>query len=322
MPVHDPRIVFMGSPEFAVGSLKAIVDEGYRVVGVVTVPDKPSGRGQRITESPVKQYASQLNLNVLQPAKLRDEVFLQQLRLLEADLQVVVAFRMLPEAVWKMPALGTINLHASLLPQYRGAAPINWAIINGETQTGVTTFFINHDIDTGSILLRDEIEIQPDETAGELHDRLMDKGAKLIIKTLDDIFGGRHRTIEQDAIGISGALKTAPKISKADCRINWHQRTRDIYNFIRGLSPSPCAWSEISCMDKARQIIKIYSAEEVHQPNSANPGTIETDGSNFLMVATASGYLSIKILQLQGKKKLEISEFLRGFPQIGSCNLI
>jgi len=312
----------MGSPEFAVGSLKAIIEKGYRVVGVVTVPDKPSGRGQKISESAVKQYASRLNLKILQPEKLRDEVFLQQLGQLGADLQVVVAFRMLPEVVWKMPAYGTINLHASLLPQYRGAAPINWAIMNGEKSTGITTFFINQDIDTGSILLREEIDIQTDETAGELHDRLMEKGAGLLVKTLTQIFDGTWKTIDQDAIRVSGTLRNAPKLKREDCRINWQRTTREIHNFIRGLSPSPCAWSELSTGKGIKHAVKVYLAEPIEEPAQTLPGTVDTDGRNYLRVATSDGQIAIRSLQLQGKKRLETTEFLRGFPLDGSCRFL
>jgi len=322
MPVQDPRIVFMGSPEFAVGSLKAILENGYRVVGVITAPDRPSGRGQKVSESPVKQYATRLNLKVLQPERLKDEAFLKQLKQLEADLQVVVAFRMLPEAVWKMPPYGTINLHASLLPQYRGAAPIQWAIMNGEKTTGVTTFFIDHEIDTGSILLREEIDIQPDETAGQLHDRLMEKGAGLVVKTLDQIFGGTSQTIRQDAIKVTGPLRNAPKITKEDCRINWHKKTRDVFNFIRGLSPSPCAWSEISTGKATKHAVKIFLAEIIDEPAHAVPGTVDTDGREYLRVATSDGYIDIRSLQLQGKRRLDTQEFLRGFPEMGSYRFL
>ncbi len=318
MSVHGPKIVFMGTPEFAVESLKAIINTGYHVAGVITAPDKPAGRGQKIRYSPVKQFAIQHHLNLLQPVKLKDPLFLEKLRQLKPDLQVVVAFRMLPEQVWSIPPLGTFNLHASLLPHYRGAAPINWAIINGETKTGVTTFFINHEIDTGAVLLREETEIGVDESAGMLHDRLMVMGAALVMKTIDAIVKGKAQPVSQKELIGKEIPKAAPKIFKCDCQINWHTGTKKAYNFIRGLSPFPGAWTELISSDKKKLQMKIYSCETVFREHNKLPGVIETDGKEYLMVATKDGFISLKILQLEGKKRLGVQEFLRGFKNIGS----
>lgn len=319
MPVPGTKIVFMGTPEFAVESLKAIIHAGYYVAGVITAPDKPAGRGQKIRYSPVKQFALKHHLNLLQPVKLKDPLFLEELKQLKPDLQVVVAFRMLPEQVWSMPPLGTFNLHASLLPHYRGAAPINWAIINGETRTGVTTFFINHEIDTGSVLLRDETEIGDDETAGMLHDRLMVMGAALVVKTIDAIVKSKIQPVSQKELIGNAMPKAAPKIFKCDCQINWHTGTKKVCDFIRGLSPFPGAWTEMMGNEKEKLQIKIFSCETVFRKHNKLPGVIETDGKEYLMVATADGFVSIKTLQLEGKKRLGVQEFLRGFKNIGSC---
>ncbi|MBN2482410.1 MAG: methionyl-tRNA formyltransferase [Bacteroidales bacterium] len=318
MHPNGPRIVFLGTPEFAVESLKAILNDGYPVVGVITAPDKPAGRGQKIRFSPVKQFALRHDLKLLQPLKLKDPAFLEELRQLKSDLQVVVAFRMLPEEVWSMPVLGTFNLHASLLPDYRGPAPINWAIINGETRTGVTTFFINHEIDKGSVLIRKETSIGDDETAGMLHDRLMIMGAEIVVKTIDAIVKHEIEPVSQRELNGTATLKAAPKIFKCDCQINWHSVTDKVFNFIRGLSPFPGAWSEISCEERRRLQIKIFSCEKVHRSHNKLPGMTETDEKEYLLVATKDGFISIKDLQLEGKKRLEIREFLRGFKNISS----
>lgn len=317
MPAHGSKIVFMGTPEFAVESLKAIINTGYHVAGVITAPDKPAGRGQKIRYSPVKQFALQHHLNLLQPVKLKDPLFLEKLKQLKPDLQVVVAFRMLPEQVWSIPPLGTFNLHASLLPHYRGAAPINWAIINGETRTGVTTFFINHEIDTGSILLREETGIGVDETAGMLHDRLMIMGAAIVVKTIDAIVKGKVQPVSQKELIGNAKPKAAPKIFKCDCQINWHADTNKVHNFIRGLSPFPGAWTELTDSEKKKLQIKIFSCETVFRKHNKLPGVIETDEKEYLMVATKDGFISLKTLQLEGKKRLGVQDFLRGFKNIG-----
>ncbi len=303
------RIVFMGTPEFAVASLDVLVKNGYNVVAVVTVPDKPAGRGQLIQQSAVKKYAIENGLPVLQPEKLKDEHFINQLKALNADLQIVVAFKMLPEIVWNMPPLGTYNLHASLLPKYRGAAPINWAIINGETESGVTSFKLKHEIDTGNILLQEKVAIYPTTTAGELHDQLMHLGAKVILKTVQTIESGNYELKPQDdALSIH-----APKIFKDTCKINWQQPVEAIYNRIRGLSPYPAAYTEFK--DKNNQLVsvKLFVVEKQPSPISESAGTVSSDGKSYLRVACNNGYIYIKELQLAGKKRISIEEFLRGF---------
>ena len=300
------KIIFMGTPDFAVASLDALVRSGFDIVGVITAPDKPAGRGQTIKESAVKIYALERGLNILQPVKLKDETFLSELRALNADLQVVVAFRMLPEVVWNMPPMGTINLHGSLLPQYRGAAPINRAIINGETQTGVTTFFLKHDIDTGDILFSEPVNIAPDETAGQVHDRLMKIGAELIVKTVQAIQAGDYREIPQDSIEVS-ELQHAPKIFKEDCQIDWHKPVKTVYNLIRGLSPYPTAFTKIQ--DKT---LKIFKADKEELNPQLSPGEYHTDGKTFLKFACPDGLISVRDVQLEGKKRMKVDEFLRG----------
>jgi methionyl-tRNA formyltransferase len=309
----------MGTPEFAVESLSALINAGLPVKGVVTSPDKPSGRGLLLHPSPVKQFALAHRLTVFQPLKLKDPDFLKALRALKADLQVVVAFRMLPEEVWSMPRLGTFNLHASLLPQYRGAAPINWAVINGETHTGVTTFFINHEIDKGSVMFTEETFIGPEETAGDLHDRLMKIGAGLVVKTVEAIASGQVKSLKQDQMPREGLLKDAPKIFKHDCRINWGTSVDNLYNFIRGLSPYPTAWSELISGNGDVLTVKLYYGTILRRAHCHEPGAIETDGKNYLSVAAGNGYINIESLQLQGKRRMAIAEFLRGFPQIREC---
>jgi methionyl-tRNA formyltransferase len=319
MAINKPGIVFMGTPEFAVASLEAIVNAGYTVKGVITSPDKPSGRGLQLHPSPVKEFALKHDLPVLQPLKLKDPEFLKDLQNLKADLQVIVAFRMLPEEVWQMPRLGTFNLHASLLPHYRGAAPINWAVINGETKTGITTFFINHEIDKGLVIFTEETIIGDNETAGDVHNRLMVLGAQLVIKTIASIAGGTARTIDQHHLIVSEPLKPAPKIFKNDCKISWNNNIKKLHDLIRGLSPYPTAWSELITCNGEILIVKIYSGTPVKKQPQQRPGTIETDEKSFLRVAALDGFINIESIQLQGKKQMAVAEFLRGFPQIKEC---
>jgi methionyl-tRNA formyltransferase len=286
------------------------------VVGVVTAPDKPAGRGQQLQQSAVKQYAVQRNLNVLQPANLKDELFLQQLQDLKADLQIVVAFRMLPEKVWNMPPLGTYNVHASLLPNYRGAAPINWAIINGETESGVTTFKLKHEIDTGSILLQRKVPIGPDMNAGQLHDELMRVGAQLLLESVKMIENGNVELKEQKTLLRAGEEpKHAPKIFKPDCKIEWSRSGTQIHDLIRGLSPYPCAWTELQV--EKRTTFKIYRSYFEEKDTSSAPGSIYCDGKKELTIACANGLIHIEEIQMEGKKKMSTEEFLRGysFPQ-------
>lgn len=302
------RIIFMGTPEFAVPSLNKLYEAGYDIVGVVTAPDKPAGRGMQLSESAVKKYAVENNLSVLQPEKLKDPVFIETLQSLNADLQVVVAFRMLPEIVWNMPPLGTINLHASLLPQYRGAAPINWAIINGEKQTGVTTFKLQHQIDTGNILLQERIPIADDETAGSLHDKMMYTGAELLLQTIRQIENGTIQEMVQPSTADLSVLKSAPKIFNETCEINWNQPIDKIYNLIRGLSPYPTAFTYLD-----EKKLKIFSSEKEKTNESNEPGKILTDHKTFLKFCATDGYISLKEIQLEGKKRMNIQDFLRGY---------
>ncbi|HLA54495.1 MAG TPA: methionyl-tRNA formyltransferase [Flavobacterium sp.] len=301
------RIVFMGTPEFAVGILDTIIKHHYNVVGVITAADKPAGRGQKIKYSAVKEYALENNLKLLQPTNLKDETFLAELKSLNANLQVVVAFRMLPEAVWKMPELGTFNLHASLLPDYRGAAPINWAIINGEAKTGVTTFFIDDKIDTGAMILNAEIPIGPDENAGQLHDRLMDLGSTTIVKTLELIESGNVvLTIQEEHT----EMKTAYKLNKENCKIDWTKPAHDIHNLIRGLSPYPAAWCFFN--DKGEEWnVKIYDSKVELTAHTEASGKIIT-GKKELKIAVTGGFIHIMALQFPGKKKMATSEFMNG----------
>lgn len=309
------RIVYMGTPEFAVEPLRRLLDAGCNVVGVVTMPDKPQGRGYKLQPSAVKQFAVERGLPVLQPEKLKDEGFLQQLRDLRADLQIVVAFRMLPEVVWNMPPKGTFNLHASLLPQYRGAAPINWAIINGETRTGVTTFFLKHEIDTGDIILQREVAIDGNDDAGSLHDKLMGLGAQAVVDTVELIETGNVSLQKQDE---SVDLKPAPKIFKSDCRIDFDQSSEKVRNFVRGLSPYPAAFTDIEDEKGNVHTVKIFACEVINVEKTAVPGTMSSDGKTYLSFATRNGTVSVKRLQLSGKKPMDITDFLRGFrPKIG-----
>lgn len=303
----DLRIVFMGTPDFAVGVLKSLLDQKLNVVGVITAPDKPKGRGRKLSQSAVKRFAVEKQLTVLQPKNLKNEDFLNKLKLLHANLQIVVAFRMLPKAVWQLPELGTFNLHASLLPEYRGAAPINWAIINGETKTGVTTFFIDEKIDTGEIILQDEIEIESTDTAGDLHDKLMKIGSQLVIKTVKLIQKGKVKTIQQP----TKDEKPAPKIYKETCKIDWNQSLDIIYNKIRGLSPYPSSWSILD--NNADQIeVKIYRASKISDHHHFSIGTIITSKSE-LKIAVKEGYISIHEIQLPGKRKMNVKDLLNGY---------
>lgn len=313
------RIVFMGTPDFAVESLKALVENGYNVVGVITAPDKPAGRGRQLTESAVKQYAAKNGLLVLQPEKLKNPEFISELESLKADLQIVVAFRMLPELVWNMPPMGTFNLHASLLPQYRGAAPLNWAIINGETETGVTTFLLSHEIDTGQIIFQEKVSIAENDTVGDLHDRMMEIGSKLVLKTVDALAEGNIQPIDQEElIDQTCRIKQAPKIFKDDCRIDWTRDTESVRNMIRGLSPYPAAWTELIHSVKDETLTaKIYSAIRDNGSMPAAPGTLITDGKKFLKIACTDGWLSIGEIQLSGKKRMKTDELLRGFHDLG-----
>jgi methionyl-tRNA formyltransferase len=298
------KIVFMGTPDFAVASLKALLENGLKVVGVITAPDKPAGRGQKINESAVKRYAVEQGIPVLQPVKLKDPKFLDDLKQLNADLQVIVAFRMLPEVVWNMPPKGTINLHASLLPQYRGAAPINWAIINGEKESGVTTFFLKQEIDTGDLLFSERVPIKPTDTAGDLHDKLMDTGARLLVRTVRAIELGEYKEQPQTA---DSELKPAPKIFKEDCLINWNQPAEKVYNFIRGLSPHPSSFTRLQ-----GKILKIYTADvELTEPG-VEPGRFSTDHKTYLKFACNDGFVLVLEIQIEGKKRMKVDEFLRG----------
>lgn len=311
------RIVFMGTPGFAVASLKKLVENGYNVVGVITAPDKPAGRGKKLTESEVKKYAAEKGLKILQPEKLKNQVFLEELKSLQADLQVVVAFRMLPEVVWNMPRLGTFNLHASLLPQYRGAAPLNWAIINGETKTGVTTFLLDHEIDTGKILFQHEIEIGENDTVGDIHDFLMETGAELVRQTVDALAEGNAKPVPQSELIANDQIKHAPKIFKEDCKIDWSKNMQAVRNLIRGLSPYPAAWANLVHKESGRTLpCKIFFAQPVISEETALAGTIDSDDETYLNVACGDGWLEITDLQLSGKKRMNTTDFLHGFRKV------
>lgn len=303
----------MGTPEFAVATLGSLLINGFNVVGVVTAPDKPAGRGRKVTKSAVKEFAEISSLRIMQPSNLKDPQFIDQLKILNADLFIVVAFRMLPEAVWKMPPLGTINLHASLLPDYRGAAPINHAIINGETMTGVTTFLIDDKIDTGNILLREEVPIYPFENAGDLHDRLMKQGARLVVNTITQIVENKAHAIPQIILsGQKESQKLAPKIHTADCIIDWNNDPVKIHNLIRGLAPSPCARSWFKS-DSTTISFKIYESHPEIEQHSFKAGTIFSDGKHYIKISCKDGFLNISNLQLEGKTRMNTNEFLRGF---------
>ena len=303
------RIIFMGTPDFAVASLDAVVNAGCNIIAVITAPDRPAGRGMKMNESAVKKYAIEKGLNILQPEKLKNPAFLEQLQSLRADLQLVVAFRMLPEVVWSMPPIGTINLHGSLLPQYRGAAPINWAVINGEKETGVTTFKLQQEIDTGNILLQETIFIGENETAGEVHDRMKIIGAQLLVKTVREIADGSLKEKPQRSDGDrQTALKHAPKLTTETCKIDWTKSVDDIHNLIRGLSPYPGAFTDFD-----GKVLKIFRSHKEYISPSISPGPYETDKKTFLKFACAGGYIHADEIQLEGKKKMTVEEFLRGY---------
>ena len=323
MKKEDLRIVYMGTPDFAVEALRQLVEGGYNVVGVITMPDKPAGRGHKIQYSPVKQYALEQNLPLLQPEKLKDEAFVQALREWKADLQIVVAFRMLPEVVWSMPRLGTFNLHASLLPQYRGAAPINWAVINGDTETGITTFFLKNEIDTGEVIQQVRVPIADTDNVEIVHDKLMMLGGKLVVETVDAILNGVVKPVPQEEMAVVGELRPAPKIFKETCRIDWNQPVKKVYDFIRGLSPYPAAWSELVSPEGEVVVVKIFETEKYIRNEGkrcrnsrgcfCKVGSIETDGKKYIKVAVPGGFVSVLSLQLPGKKRLKTDELLRGF---------
>jgi methionyl-tRNA formyltransferase len=302
--VNELRIIFMGTPEFAVPSLEILVRNQFNVVAVITAPDKPQGRGQKLVPSPVKVCAVANNIPVLQPTNLKAPEFIEELKGYHANLQIVVAFRMLPEVVWSMPSIGTFNLHASLLPQYRGAAPINWAIINGEKETGVTTFFLKHEIDTGSVIFQEKEPIHENDDAGSLYMRLMKKGSELVLKTVRAIETGSYPSLPQPG---AGQLKHAPKIFKETCGINWNQTSAQVRNFVRGLSPYPASWTILN-----GKTFKIYKVSPIHDSQLLTPGSVKTDNSTYLYVSTLDGWISIEELQAEGKRKMGIKEFLMG----------
>jgi methionyl-tRNA formyltransferase len=315
--LKDTRIVFMGTPEFAVASLDALVKAGANIVGVITAPDKPAGRGMKLTESAVKQYAVAKGLHILQPLKLKDPAFLEELRTLQADVQVVVAFRMLPEVVWSMPPLGTINLHGSLLPQYRGAAPINWAVINGEKETGVTTFKLQQEIDTGNILMQESFPIGEDDTAGMVHDYMKEIGAKLLVRTVEGLAEGILEGIPQSdtdtlesepSLQQPATLKHAPKIFTETGKIDWHKPVYEVHNLIRGLSPYPAAFTYLQ-----DRMLKIYGSKKEIATPTVPVGAADTNGKTYLKFACPDGYIHVLDLQMEGKKRMKIDEFLRGF---------
>lgn len=321
MKKEDLRIVFMGTPDFAVESLRCLVEGGYNVVGVITMPDKPVGRhGSILQPSPVKQYAVEHGLKVLQPVRLKDEAFVEELRSLKSDLQIVVAFRMLPEVVWNMPPMGTFNLHASLLPQYRGAAPINWAVVNGDKETGITTFFLKQEIDTGEIIQQVRVPIYEEDNVGDVHDRLMKLGGKLVIETVNNILAGTVKSIPQEQFITEEPLRPAPKIFKETCRIDWNQPIKKIYDFIRGFSPYPAAWTELNNASDP-QILKIFETTKELGLVDVSPGTVIVD-KHGLKIAGTDGFLNVKSLQLAGKKRMNIKDFLCGFKPSESihCN--
>ncbi|MCQ2144311.1 MAG: methionyl-tRNA formyltransferase [Bacteroidales bacterium] len=325
---HKTQIVYMGTPEFAVAPLDALIQQGYHIAAVVTVPDKASGRGLKVNESAVKKYAVEHGIPVYQPEKLKDPEFVDAMKALKPDLFVVVAFRMLPKVVWEIPALGTFNLHAALLPQYRGAAPINWAVINGDQVTGVTTFFIDEGIDTGNIMMREQIRIEKTDNAGDVHDKLMELGSKVVVQTVEGIIEGHiENRVQKSFIQGDEVLKPAPKLTRELCHIDWNARSKDIYNLIRGLSPYPAAFTEVYKEGTEPVQMKIYSAERMDAAQTAAlaglsgleagaqpaPGTILCDGKNTLAITTTDGAISIKELQISGKKRMDTKSFLLGF---------
>lgn len=315
MKKKDVRIIFMGTPDFAVSTLDAIIQAGYNLVGVITAPDRQSGRGRKINISAVKEYALSKDLNILQPTNLKDEQFTEELKQLNANLQVVVAFRMLPKVIWSMPELGTFNLHASLLPQYRGAAPINFALINGETETGVTTFFLDEEIDTGNIIAQTKVNIDNDDDVGSLHDKLMNVGSKLVVKTIDDIINDKVNQENQKTT--DALLKPAHKLYKADCEIDWKNKPHTIRNFVRGLSPYPAAFSTLISESGDEILVKIFKIQVVKEgQENEKPGTIISDGKTYINVVTNSGIMQIEEIQLSGKKRMKVKDMLLGFNKI------
>lgn len=311
--MSDLRIVYMGTPDFAVAPLEALLEAGFNVVGVVTNPDKPAGRGRKIQESAVKVFAKDKGLTILQPDKFRDETFLSDLKALRADLQIVVAFKMLPQVVWDMPDKGTVNLHASLLPHYRGAAPLNWAIINGEKETGVTTFLLKHEIDTGNVIMQKSVEIGDDETVGELHDKLMIVGSKLIVDTVEAINKDTYTLTSQDELLAGEQSIHAPKIFKEDCRIDWSKDINNVYNLIKGLSPYPAAWSVFPGSERKDLNIKIFAAAKDICEHTKPVGALLSDSKTYLKVAVNGGYINLLTIQMAGKKRMNVIDFLRGF---------
>jgi len=318
MEKKDLRIVYMGTPEFAVESLKRLVEGGYNVVAVITMPDKPMGRhGSVLQASPVKQYAVSQGLKVLQPERLKDEAFVEELRSLQADLQIVVAFRMLPEVVWNMPPMGTFNLHASLLPQYRGAAPINWAVMNGDTETGITTFFLKHEIDTGEVIQQVKVPIADTDNVEIVYDKLMMLGGDLVLETVDAILAGTVKSIPQEEMFASEAeLRPAPKIFKETCRIDWNKGVKGVYDHVRGLSPYPAAWTELCAEEGKPQVLKIYETEKQFVEHNLSVGTVDTDQKTYFRIAVKDGFVNILSLQLAGKKRMQVGDFLRGYRHV------
>jgi len=323
MDQNSLRIVYMGTPEFAVAPLNALIEAGCNVVGVITNPDKPAGRGQKIQESAVKKYALEKGLPILQPEKFRNETFLSELKALNADLQVVVAFKMLPEMVWNMPKFGTLNLHASLLPHYRGAAPINWAIMNGDKESGVSTFLLQKEIDTGNVIFQEKVSIAENDNLEMLHDKLMEIGSNLVVKTVRAIEANDYPQVPQEDLITEGEeLKLAPKIFKDDCKINWLAPIANIHNHIRGLSPYPAAWTELSDSNDKKVAVKVYAANKEIESHSHPIGTLLSDKKTYLKVAVEGGFLNLTTIQMAGKKRMQIGDFLRGFQQIDNYKLI
>lgn len=322
MEKKDLRIVFMGTPDFAVASLRSLVEGGYNVVGVVTATDKPVGRHRNTLVAPaVKKYALEAGLPLLQPEKLKDEDFLEALRAWKADLHVVVAFRMLPEVVWAMPRFGTLNVHASLLPQYRGAAPINWAVINGDRESGVTTFFLRHDIDTGDVAMQSRVSIGSDDTAGDLHDKLMEEGARLLTGTVDRLIAGTLKPVPQAGMQCGAPLLPAPKIFTETCRIDFAKGLDGVYDFIRGLAPHPAAWTEVSDGEQ-NYTMKIYRAAKRYATHNEKRGTFVFDVADTMSIAVDGGYIDVLELQLSGKKRMAVGDFLRGFRNVRSLRVL
>ncbi len=323
MDQNSLRIVYMGTPEFAVAPLNALIEAGCNVVGVITNPDKPAGRGQKIQESAVKKYALEKGLPILQPEKFRNETFLSELKALNADLQVVVAFKMLPEMVWNMPKFGTLNLHASLLPHYRGAAPINWAIMNGDKESGISTFLLQKEIDTGNVIFQEKVSIGENDNLETLHDNLMEIGSTLVVKTVRAIEANDYPQIPQgDLISEGEELKIAPKIFKDDCKINWSMSISNIHNHIRGLSPYPAAWTELFDSSDKKVAVKVYATNKEIESHSHPIGTLLSDKKTYLKVAVKGGFLNLTTIQMAGKKRMQIGDFLRGFQQIDNFKLI